>query len=30
MVVRDLLRFWFTFDEPVTRGAFVRHGLPGG
>jgi hypothetical protein len=27
MVVRDLLRFWFAFDEPVTRGAFVRHGL---
>src|SRR5207244_3731197 len=22
-----LLRFWFTFDSPVSRGAYLRHGL---
>lgn len=26
MDMRRLLRFWFTFDEPVDRGSYVRHG----
>lgn len=24
--LRELLRFWFTFASPVTRGAYLRHG----
>ena len=25
--IAPLLRFWFTFDEPVSRAAYLRHGL---
>jgi len=25
--IGQLLRFWFTFDEPVPRAAYLRHGL---
>jgi hypothetical protein len=25
-VLKSLLRFWFTFEKPVSRGVYLRHG----